>query len=82
MQRDSFNILIWIGVFYVSILLLGLSVAIPIFTILYMRFHKEKWLLSFACAAGLWLTIYLAFSVIAKIALYDGIVFRYFSGGE
>jgi len=80
--KGFFQIILWIGVFYVSILLLGFVIAIPLFTVLYMRFHQERWVLSAACAAGLWLTIYISFSVIAKISLYQGLIFGLLSGGE
>ena len=81
-SKGFFLIILWIGVFYASIFLFGFLIAIPVFTILYMRLQRERWVLSLACAAGLWLTIYLAFSVIAKIALYEGMVFRLLGSGE
>jgi hypothetical protein len=80
--RGFFKIIGWILIFYLSIFLFGFLIAIPLFTILFMRFERERWFLSAACAAGLWLTIYLSFSVAAKISLYDGLVFQLLSGGE
>lgn len=80
--KPLFKILFWILLFYVSIFLFGFLIAIPLFTILYMHFQKERWRVSVACAAGLWLTVYLAFSVIAKISLHEGFVFRLLGGGE
>jgi hypothetical protein len=80
--KPLLRILFWILVFYFSILFFGFLIAIPLFTVLYMHFQKERWKLSIACAAGLWLTVYLAFSVIAKIALYEGLIFQLFAGGE
>lgn len=80
--KGFFQIILWIAVFYVCIFLFGFLIAIPIFTILYMRLQRERWVLSVACAAGLWLTIYLSFSVIAKIALYEGLIFRLLGSEE
>jgi hypothetical protein len=80
--KAFFKIIGWILIFYLSIFLFGFLIAIPLFTILFMRFERERWFLSAACAAGLWLTIYLSFSVAAKISLYDGLVFQLLSGGE
>ena len=80
--KPLFKILFWILVFYLSIFLFGFLIAIPLFTILYMHFQKERWRVAVGCAAGLWLTVYLAFSVIAKISLYEGLVFRLLGGGE
>ncbi|MDI7260714.1 MAG: tripartite tricarboxylate transporter TctB family protein [Thermodesulfobacteriota bacterium] len=70
----------WILCFVASIFLLGFLTAIPLFTIIYMRFKRESWLLSLSCAAGLWLTVYLAFVVAAKTTLYEGLIFRLFGG--
>ncbi len=78
--RAFFKIVGWIGVFYVSTFLFGFLVTIPLFTILFMRTRKERWITSVACAAGLWVTIYLSFAVIAKISLYEGLVFRLLGG--
>ncbi len=80
--KGLFKIIGWIGVFYFSIFLFGFLIAIPLFTVVYMRMQNEKWKLSAACAAGLWLTVYLAFGVAAKLTLYEGFVFRMLSHGE
>ncbi len=80
--KAFFKIIGWILIFYLSIFLFGFLIAIPLFTILFMRFERERWLLSAACAAGLWLTIYLSFSVAARISVYDGLIFQLLSGGE
>lgn len=80
--KGFFKIIGWIVIFYISIFLFGFLIAIPLFTILFMRFERERWFLSAACAAGLWLTIYLSFSVAARISLYDGLIFQLLSGGE
>jgi hypothetical protein len=80
--KAFFKIIGWIVIFYLSIFLFGFLIAIPLFTILFMRFERERWLLSAACAAGLWLTIYISFAVVAKISLYEGLIFQLLSGGE
>jgi len=78
--KPFFKIVLWLLFFYVSVFLFGFLITIPLFTILFMRSKGERWLPTFSCAAGLWLTIYLAFVVAARISLYEGLVFRLFGG--
>ena len=66
----------WIIAFVVLVYLLGFLIAIPLFTVLYMRAKGDSWVLSGSVAVGLWLTTYLAFIVFAKISLYDALIFR------
>jgi len=75
-RRRFLNISLWILAFTGSTFLFGFLITIPLFTFAYMRFHKEKWVLSLCCAAGLGLGIYFAFVVILKGELYEGFIFR------
>ena len=75
-----FRIIGWLLFFYVSVYLFGFLITIPLFTILFMRSKGERWILSLSCGAGLWLTIYLAFVVAARISLHEGLVFRLLGG--
>jgi len=78
--KPFFKIVLWLLFFYVSVFLFGFLITIPLFTILFMRSKGERWLPTLSCAAGLWLTVYLAFVVAARISLYEGLVFRLFGG--
>ena len=78
--KPFFKIVLWLLFFYVSVFLFGFLITIPLFTILFMRSKGERWLPALSCAAGLWLTVYLAFVVAARISLYEGLVFRLFGG--
>lgn len=77
-SRRLFESVFWILCFVALIYLFGFLIAIPFFTILYMRYKRERWVMALSCAAGLWLTVYLSFLVAAKITLYEGLVFRLF----
>jgi hypothetical protein len=78
--KPFFAIVAWLAFFYISVFLFGFLITIPVFTVLFMRSRGERWILSLSCAAGFWLSIYLSFSVAAKIILYEGYVFRLFGG--
>jgi hypothetical protein len=79
-KRRFFNMAVWILGFVVLIFLFGFLIAIPVFTLLFMRYHKESWILSLSCAVGLCVSVYIAFVVIAKTILYEGLIFKFFAG--
>ena len=79
-RKRFFNIGVWILGFVLLIFLFGFLIAIPVFTLFFMRYHKESWILSLSCAVGLCVSVYFAFVVIAKATLYEGLIFRLFSG--
>ena len=78
--KKLFNSIFWILGFSALTFLFGFLITIPLFTILFMRYKKESWRLSLSCAAGLWLSVYLSFVIAAKVTLYEGFIFRLFSG--
>jgi hypothetical protein len=73
-RRRFFDIALWIIIFVALIFGIGMLWAIPIFTLLYMRFKKESWVLSLSCAVGLFLGVYFAFIVGTKSYLYEGLL--------
>lgn len=78
-QKRFLNIVLWILGFACLIFLFGFMVAIPVFTFVYMFSKRESWIVSLSCAVGLGVSIYLAFVVVAKSSLYEGLVFRFLS---
>ena len=73
-QRRFFDILLWIAIFLVLIFAAGFMIAIPVFTLAYMRFKKETWLLSTLCSIGLTVGVYLAFVIGTESYLYEGML--------
>ncbi len=70
----------WMVGFSLAVYLFGHLVAIPIFTLLFMRLNGEKWVVSIGCAVGLTLIVYFAFVVATKTTLYGGVLFNFFGG--
>jgi hypothetical protein len=66
----------WVMLYVLMVYLFGFLITIPVFTIIFMRYSDDGWVVTLSTAFGLWLTIYLVFVVIAKISLYDALVFR------
>ncbi len=73
-RKRFFMIVFWILFFVACLYVFGFSIAIPLFTILFMRYKREKWVLTLSTAAGLWILIYIAFAVAAGIELYRGLI--------
>ena len=66
----------WVLGFLLCIVLLGFFVAIPLFTIAYMKLHGTKWWLAIlfaVCSLGL---MYLLSEPLAGIPLYRGLLFE------
>jgi hypothetical protein len=76
--KPFFAMVAWLMFFYILVFFFGFLITIPVFTVLFMRSRGERWLLSLGCAAAFWLSIWLSFSVGARMALYEGYVFRLF----
>ena len=68
----------WIIMYCLMLYLFGFLITIPVYTIIFMRYNDDGWVVTLSTAFGLWLTIYLVFTVLAKISLYDALIFRLF----
>jgi hypothetical protein len=66
----------WVILFCLMIYLFGFLITIPVFIIIFMRYSDDSWLITLSTAFGLWATIYICFVVLAKISLYDALIFR------
>lgn len=66
----------WLFAFFALITVLGLSIAIPVFILLFMKLYgRESWRLSIAMAAGMWVFIYVIFVWGMRSQLYPGMFF-------
>ncbi len=70
----------WVLLYCLMVYLFGFLITIPVYTIIFMRYSKDSWTATLSTAFGLWLTIYLVFVVIAKISLYDALIFKLLEG--
>lgn len=70
----------WIMAFCLMVYLCGFLITIPVYTVIFMRYSDDGWMLSLSVALGLWATVYISFTVLAKISLYDGLIFRLLEG--
>ncbi len=69
-MRASLSILCLV----LGIYLVGFTFVIPVFTVVYMRIHKESWMLSLSLALLLSLTIHFLFAQLLSVPLYPGIL--------
>jgi hypothetical protein len=77
-KRRFYDIALWVLGFLAMIYVLGFLIAIPLFTLSYMRLHKESWKLAGICAAGILVGVYLAFVVGTQSYLYEGLIIPLF----
>jgi hypothetical protein len=67
---------VWIGTLMLFIYLLGHMVGASLFSLLYLKFHGEKWVTTILFAMGVMAFIYGCFQVALAIPLYEGRLFR------
>lgn len=70
----------WVLLYCLMVYLFGFLITIPLYTVIFMRYSEDSWTVTLSTAFGLWLTVYLVFVVIAKISLYDALIFRLLEG--
>jgi len=64
----------WIIAFALSIYVLGYLVGIPLFFLIYLKLHGEKWLTTVICVLAVIVLVYGVFEVAFDIQLYKGIL--------
>ena len=57
-----------------AIYLVGFMIALPVFTVMHLRMHKESWMLSLGLALLLSAGTYIVFARLLSIPLYPGVV--------
>jgi hypothetical protein len=67
--------MLWLGALFVLILLFGFAIAIPIFMLAFLLYHRLGLWKSVIFAGSSWVAAYLLFEVALKIMLFDGILF-------
>ncbi len=67
--------LLWIAGLLLSLYLVGFVLAIPIFTILYLRTHGESWLFSLTLTVLGWGILFAVFALGLKMTFYKGLLF-------
>ena len=78
--KRFFIISSWLFGFAVGVYLFGHVIAIPLFTFLYLRSRKEKWVISVVFAVMMTVGVYLVIVVGTKTPLYQGVLVSHFVG--
>jgi len=77
-RRDVFRkylaALAWIAALLLIIYLVGLLVGFPLFTLLYLKLHRQSWLLSIIVSLAILAVVYGGFVVGLKMPLYGGLL--------
>lgn len=74
-QRRELIAIAWLLGFFAAIILLGLTPAIPLFVLVFMRFFgRESWQLSVIFAVGCTAFVYIVFVWLLQNELYPGIL--------
>lgn len=74
--RRTFLTAGWILGFFVSVILIGFQVAVPVFVLAYLRNSKERWLLSVVLAAAAALVFHGLFVSLLHLPLPPGVLGR------
>ena len=67
----------WLLAILPMLYLLGFLVAIPLHTLLTLKFNGEKWLLSVVISAAVGAFFYFVFALGVKVPFYEGLLFLY-----
>lgn len=62
--------------FFVTIYLLNFIIAIPMFTLVYMKKHGTRWRVTIISAAVITVLIYVVFELALNLNLYQGLLFK------
>ena len=68
----------WVGGFILMIYLLGYLIAVPLFLLLYLKLHGEKWLTTIGISAVLMAVMYFGFVLFLQVPFYEGVLLSYF----
>lgn len=78
--RRTVSMFAWVLGFFLIILLVGFTIAIPLFFLLFLRLQgKEGWKMSIGLAAVAWLSFYGLFVWLLNIPFAEGWILRMFS---
>jgi len=76
-QRSFITMALWLFLLILAIGLLGFFLGLPLYTFLFMRKEKEKWMSSLKMAGLSFAILYLLFNLTLRIELYPGLLFMY-----
>jgi hypothetical protein len=72
--------ILWIVGFIISIYLFGFYIAVPLFSLIYMKSHQAKWIPSISIALMTLVFIYAVFIRILDFRLHSGLIFILLDG--
>ena len=68
-------VIIWIGVFGLTMWVFGFVVGLPLFMLLYIKMQGERWLWAMIMPASMFVIVYVGFVLLLKRPLYEGLLF-------
>ena len=77
-QLRYLSVVAWMAGLLVMIYLIGHLVSVPLFVLLYLKLHGERWLLTISVSLGALAVVYLGFIIALGRPLHEGLLFRLF----
>lgn len=72
--NDYLKLASWVIGLILGIYLVGLVIAIPIFVLVYLKVHREKWFISISISVAMFLLVWGFFDVLLHVSLFRGIL--------
>jgi len=77
-SRRELGMVLWVLMMLVFTYILGLLIAIPLYTFLYLKVRSgEGWFISLTMTAGVWGVLYGGFILILSVSLFEGHLWRW-----
>ena len=67
--------IIWTAAFAMVIFILGFYIAIPVFTLAYLKWRRRSWIAAIVFAGATTVIVYLVFEFLFKVPLFPGLIF-------
>ena len=77
-KKEGLNIFFgfcWMLSIPLAIMIFGFYVALPLFTLIFLRANKVGWITSIVLAVGVLLVVYFGFGLALRLRLFPGILF-------
>ncbi len=72
-KQRTWQAFLWSGGFILMILLLGFTIAVPLFVFLYLKFQSnEKWMISLTLTVSAWAFFYFLFVKFLDVPFFEG----------
>jgi hypothetical protein len=65
----------WIALLALFVWLLGLVIALPLFTFMYIKMQGERWMWAISLSLLMLAVVYIGFGYLLGVVLYEGLIF-------